>query len=308
MPSLPPALKSLLKQPTFAPRPSLHQTGVILPAGRAAGPMTAPSQSTLYQTFDRLSDDAKGKGVGWGEWLSLATATLVTLNSPGSLQALHKHSAPTSLAIDQRVERACLMREVGLKCIGFVGIPKVINQLAALRSAVDEDEELVSALPKEPRRKITAKELEPVQKAAYDLWDDIYTPLSDKLIHILGKSHPDLPVFIVDSEYGPLFAPPNTFTAISSPSWEVNRLRTSLVALSGLRSQGGVGPQVTSHVWGLLKSKKSIAVNDENKKGLEWLTTEDGALWAIRTIDSLCLAIEGAEQEEAVKVQRESKL
>lgn len=44
------------------------------------------------------------------------------------------------------------MREVGLKCIGFVGIPKVINQLAALRKAVDEDHDLVGALPKEPRR------------------------------------------------------------------------------------------------------------------------------------------------------------
>lgn len=80
------------------------------------------------------------------------TATLVSLNSPASLQALHKHSVPTALEISQRVERACLMREVGLKCIGFIGIPKVINQLAALRNAVEEDKELKNALPKEPRR------------------------------------------------------------------------------------------------------------------------------------------------------------
>lgn len=84
--------------------------------------------------------------------MSSQTATLVTLNSPGALQALHKHSVPISLSVDARVERACLMREVGLKCIGFVGIPKVINQLAALRKAVDEDKDLVEALPKEPRR------------------------------------------------------------------------------------------------------------------------------------------------------------
>lgn len=44
------------------------------------------------------------------------------------------------------------MREVGLKCIGFIGIPKVINQLAALRKAVEEDNELIKSLPKEPRR------------------------------------------------------------------------------------------------------------------------------------------------------------
>lgn len=29
------------------------------------------------------------------------------------------------LNLAERVDRACLMREVGLKCIGFIGIPKV---------------------------------------------------------------------------------------------------------------------------------------------------------------------------------------
>jgi hypothetical protein len=198
------------------------------------------------------------------------------------------------------------MREVGLKCIGFVGIPKVINQLAALRKVVDEDEELVKALPKEPRRKITDSELQPVQKAAWELWDDIYTPLSEKVVDVLGHSHPDLPVFIVDSEYGPLFAPPHTFKSIAAPAWEVNRLRTSLVAIAGLRAQGGVGPQVTSHVWGLLKSKKSIAIDDEHREGLEWLASEQGAEWAVRLVDNICLAVEGADQEEAVS--RQSKL
>lgn len=219
------------------------------------------------------------------------------------------------------------MREVGLKCIGFIGIPKVINQLAALRAAVDDDGELKSALPTEPRRfvisavlhfpcscvtcsyrKITSDELKPVQEAAYALWDDIYTPVSDKLVSILGQSHPDLPVFIIDSEYGPLFAPPHTFATKDAlrtePSWEVNRLRTSLVAIAGLRAQGGVGPQVTSHVWGLMKARNSISDNDQNKNGLQWLTSEEGALWAIRAIDGLCEAVEGSEEPEP----RESKL
>lgn len=209
----------------------------------------------------------------------------------------------------QRVQRACLMREVGLKCIGFIGIPKVINQLAALRAAVDEDGELKAALPTAPRRKVTAQELGPVQEAAYKLWNDIYTPHSDKLISILGHSHPDLPVFIVDGEYGPLFSPPHTFASkpelTQEPAWEVNRLRTSLVAIAGLRAQGGVGPQVTSHVWGLMKAQKSIATQGEAyAKGLQWLTTEDGALWAVRTVDFLCEAVEGAEPP----AERESKL
>lgn len=201
------------------------------------------------------------------------------------------------------------MREAGLKCIGFIGIPKVINQLAALRSAVDEDDELKTALPTEPRRKVTQSELQPVQDAAYKLWDDIYTPLSDKLISILGHSHPDLPVFIIDGEYGPLFAPPHTFAnkpeLKQEPAWEVNRLRTSLVAIAGLRAQGGVGPQVTSHVWGLMKAQNSINAQDGHAAGLRWLTSEEGALWAVRVVDSLCLAVEGAEEEDK---PRESKL
>lgn len=93
---------------------------------------------------------------------------------------------------------------------------------------------------------------------------------------------------------------------MESPSWEVNRLRTSLVAIAGLRAQGGVGPQVTSHVWGLLKAKTSISSNDQHKRGLEWLASEEGAEWAVRLVDGLCLAVEGAEQEESIS--RQSKL
>ena len=120
--SLPPALKQLLKEPTFPARTSKLTPSIKLPAGRAAGPLGAPKESKLFQTFQTISDDAKAKGLGWGEWLSFTTATLVTLNSPNSLQALHRF-ATSAITIEQKVERACLMREVGLKCIGFIGIP-----------------------------------------------------------------------------------------------------------------------------------------------------------------------------------------
>lgn len=143
-------------------------------------------------------------------------------------------------------------------------------------------------------RQVKSERLGLVHKAAYDLWDDIYTPHSEKLLKILGTSHPDLPVFIVESEYGPLFSSPASFALPSDPEamkkepvWDVNRLRTSLVAISALRAQGGVGPQVTSHVWGLLKAKDAIKPDDASKRGLEWLTTEEGALWVVRTVDGV---------------------
>lgn len=141
MPHLPPQLKSLVLSPTF--------TG-----GRLAKPLQPPRAALLTKLFQDVSSSASKHGLGWGEWLSITTASLFTLDSPGSLQALHRFSAPASLAIEERTARAALTREVGLKCIGFVGIPKVINNLAALRKAVEADPELVAKLPKDPRRHV----------------------------------------------------------------------------------------------------------------------------------------------------------
>jgi hypothetical protein len=77
---------------------------------------------------------------------------MFTLNSPRSLQSLHRYTTSSQSDLQERVNRACLMREVGLKCIGFIGIPKVINNLAAIRAVVEQDSELANALPTEPRR------------------------------------------------------------------------------------------------------------------------------------------------------------
>ncbi|CDS82321.1 uncharacterized protein SPSC_03140 [Sporisorium scitamineum] len=307
--SLPPALKQLLQQPTFPARASRLSPSTQLAPGRSANPSPTPKLASVTQHFQSLQAEAKQKGIGWGEWVSIATATLFTLNNPGSLQALHRFAAGSNTGdLEHRTNVALLMRETGLKCIGFIGIPKAINNLAALRKAVEEDAELVQALPTQPRRQIKADRLEAVHKAAYDLWDGIYTPHSQKLLKILGTSHPDLPVFIVESEYGPLFSSPASFalpsdpaSAKTEPSWDVNRLRTSLVAISALRAQGGVGPQVTSHVWGLLKAKDSIT-----SQGLQWLTTEEGALWVVRIVDGICEAVEGAEEFQGQA--KESKL
>lgn len=293
--SLPPTLKQLLQQPTLPARASKLSASKQLPAGRQANPAPTPKLTAVSQHFRSLQAEATQKGIGWGEWISIATATLFTLNNPGSLHALHQFAAGSKTEdLEHRTNVALLMRETGLKCIGFIGIPKVINNLAALRKVVEEDDQLVQALPTQPRRQIGKDRLDDVHKAAYGLWDDIYTPHSEKLLKILGSSHPDLPVFIVESEYGPLFSSPASFALPSDPelmktepSWDVNRLRTSLVAISALRAQGGVGPQVTSHVWGLMKAKDSIKPDDASKQGLEWLTTEEGALWVVRTVDSV---------------------
>lgn len=151
--SLPPALKQLLQQPTFPARASKLSASKQLPAGRSANPSPTPKLASVSQHFQSLQTEAKQRGIGWGEWVSIATATLFTLNNPGSLQALHRFAAGEQSADpEHKTNVALLMRETGLKCIGFIGIPKVINNLAALRKAVEEDAELVKALPTEPRR------------------------------------------------------------------------------------------------------------------------------------------------------------
>ncbi|PWN96787.1 hypothetical protein FA09DRAFT_309850, partial [Tilletiopsis washingtonensis] len=215
--------------------------------------------------------------------------------APGTGRCSSRRRPFASLQLQQRASSCSPLADTSAQ---------VINNLAALRAAVDEDAELAEALPTAPRRKVTSDSLPRVQAAAEALWDDIYTPHSAKLVKILGKSHPDLPVFIIDGEYGPLFSPPASFAAApeQEPAWEVGRLRTSLVAVAALRAQGGVGPQVTSHIWGLLKAAPAA-----HGAGQQWLCTEEGALWVVRTVDKICQAVEQVPEDDG-PAARESKL
>jgi hypothetical protein len=122
MSKLSPALKQLINAPFARP-----------------GALPAPQGiKTFYQN---LAKDAKDRGVGVPAWLSMAvchllrcsipsrvcrkltrcakqTATTMTMNSPDSLAELFHAATPDHDA----VATAELMREVGLKCIGFNGV------------------------------------------------------------------------------------------------------------------------------------------------------------------------------------------
>lgn len=126
-----------------------------------------------------------------------------------------------------------------------------------------------------------------VTKSAYSLWKSIYQPHDEKLLQKLGESHPDLPVHILSSHYGPLLADP--FTKASPGQAKLGRVLTSVVAIACLRAQGGVGPQVTSHVFGLRKSLEpgSGAELEEKVEGQEWLTSEEGCQWVLEQVDKI---------------------
>jgi len=62
---------------------------------------------------------------------------------------------------------------------------------------------------------------------------------------------------------------------------------SSVVGSACLRAEGGVGPQLTSHVFGLLKAREAegqgYGMNEEDR----WLATDAGTAWVISTVDSI---------------------
>lgn len=129
------------------------------------------------------------------------------------------------------------------------------------------------------------------------MWDDIYQPLTNKLTAKLAQSHPDMPVFIIEGEYGALFAnPPADIDLNLRPN--VGRVLTSIMAISVLRSQSGVGPQVVSHVFGLRKAFDNGSANAQGEvpvEGGEWIASNEGSVWLLEQIDAIVSAIGGAQ-------------
>jgi len=225
------------------------------------------------------------------------TAATMTLNSPESLLQLYAlaSSATNSTAnpTDHPLYTAELMREVGLKCIGFNGVPRTINCLNAFRDGLPS--EIQTALAnRQPRRKLARSNIDDVLDRGHGLWNSIYAPFSSKLIKKLASSHPDLPVHIVESEYGALFSDPAESAPLGA---NVGRVLTSVVAVACLRAQTGVGPQVLSHVFGLRKAvegeqAEAVAAAEEVEGG-KWLASDEGSEWLLRKVDEVVGAIGG---------------
>jgi len=119
----------------------------------------------------------------------------------------------------------------------------------------DTDVKAVHSVP-------TTENLDELTTRGRSLWSSIYTPFDGKLLSKLAEYHPDLPVHILNSHYGPLFSDPAA--RVAQPG-QVGRILTSILAISCLRAQTGVGPQVVSHVFGLRK-----AFEQAEKEGKQW--------------------------------------
>ncbi|KAL8286671.1 hypothetical protein RQP46_004199 [Phenoliferia psychrophenolica] len=284
------SLKALLKAP--------HARGGALPA---------PALARTTALFDGISASARAKGLGHDTWLTLSTAALVTLNSPATLCELYSYATKDLSekdAVAGAVERAAILREVGLKCISFSGIPRTINSLGALRSHLPPAvaSQLNTAATRLPTPSTTDEITGP---RALSLWNSIYAPHHEKLLVKLAESHPDLPVHILASHYGALLSDPPLPTIPGH--YKIGRVLTSVVAIACLRSQQGVTPQVTSHVYGL---KKALEEGSEGNgvQGEKWLVTDEGCEWVLNSVDAIVREVAPAGSFAAGSGIRESKL
>ena len=141
-------------------------------------------------------------------------------------------------------------------------------------------------------RNLNKENIDNVLQRGKGLWESIYHPVTDKLTDKLAESHPDLPVHIIESEYGCLFSDPATPKDPNRPN--IGRILTSIMAIACLRTQSGVGPQVVSHVFGMRKAfEDGSAESEEDVPGGKWLASNEGTLWLLEQIDSIVHALGG---------------
>ena len=77
----------------------------------------------------------------------------------------------------------------------------------------------------------------------------------------------------------------------------MGRITTSLIAITCLRAQQGVGPQVLSHVFGLRKAWEDGTWKQEpeagEEEGIKWLVSDEGCTWILEKVDELVEALGG---------------
>ncbi|KII95343.1 hypothetical protein PLICRDRAFT_34189 [Plicaturopsis crispa FD-325 SS-3] len=278
---LPPAVKQLLtlRNPNSLPSPPLSQ---------------------LHGVFTRTLNDAKLKKAETG-WLVLTTCTLLTANRPSALGHLYRfatRSDPADAAsrggVAEAVRKAALMREAAMKSTIFIGVPRAILSLAALREAYEDDVKASLRTVVEPRRAATPDNIEAVIERGKALWANIYEPHAVKLHDKLGSYHPDFIAFIIFS-YGAVLSPlPGGY----GEQGNLSRTLGSVVGTACLRAEGGVGPQLISHVFGLLKARAVENQSDEDM----WLASDEGTEWVIRTVDNILDAL-GSEGDGQARVK-----
>jgi len=282
---------------------------------RSPNVLPSPPLTQLDRVFTKTFRDAKAKKAETG-WLVATTCTLLTANRPSAVGHLYRFvtrstlddngAQNTELDVPAAVNKAALMRESALKSVIFIGVPRVILSLTALHDALDDP--VKHALRTNSRRTANSDNITSTVTQGIALWKSIYQPHADKLYNKLGSYHPDFISFIIQC-YGSVLAPlpgetksySDTSTLEDLDQGNLSRALGSVVAIASLRAEGGVGPQLISHVFGLLKARTAENQTEEDK----WLSSDEGTEWVLRTVDEV---LDGVSSEELFNQQVKAKL
>jgi len=252
-------------------------------------PFPPPSPARLQSVLSRTFNDAKQRRAETG-WLVLSMCTLLTANSPPTVGHLYRFAtradpdnASTRISLAEAVKKAAIMRESALKSTIFVGVPRVILSMTAMQDVMEQD--VKDGLRKNTLREANPDNINEVLDRGRALWKSIYTPQDVKLYNKLGALHPDFITFIIQA-YGAVLSPLPGGEAIEG---NLSRALGSVVGIATLRAESRVVPQLTSHVFGLLKARYVEGINEEDK----WLSSDEGTEWVIRTIDTILDVVEG---------------
>lgn len=115
-------------------------------------------------------------------------------------------------------------------------------------------------------------------------------PLTAHLGRLINADHFPDKAFIIQA-YGSVLSP---LPGGDSEQGNLSRALGSVVGTACLRAEGRVGPQLVSHVFGLLKARDVEGLSEEDY----WLASDEGTEWVIRTVDAI-LDVVHSETEES---------
>ena len=112
-----------------------------------------------------------------------------------------------------------------------------------------------------------------------------------------GRAYSDATAFIIQS-YGVVLAPLDYPSPNSKVQGNLSRALGSVVGTACLRAEMHVGPQLTSHVFGLLKARNQPELSEED----QWLSSDEGTEWVLRSVDQIYDVARGEVGEAKAKL------
>ncbi|KAG9317203.1 hypothetical protein JVU11DRAFT_1396 [Chiua virens] len=248
----------------------------------------SPPSQRLNRVFATTLNEAGQRGAENG-WLVLSAS--IRPSSVGHLYRFITRTDPglpeTRRSFTDAVNRAATMREAALKSVIFVGVPRTILSLTGLKDALEDD--VYAALRKDSIREASVDNIEATIQRGMGLWKSIYEPHAVKLYNKLGALHPDFIKFIIQA-YGTILSP---LPRGDLEQGNLTRALGSVVGIATLRAEERVGPQLTSHVFGLLKARYESNLNEEDR----FLSSDEGTEWVIRKVDEIIDAVTADEEK-----------